>query len=101
MENLHRSDLPHSGHPELLATHEGPILHIATTGMHWTTDAGETWHELPIEGMRGRYRSRYYPHGFQDDDGTIYVFAHVGSHDPYGRDESVEMDKFRLSKVTR
>ena len=99
VENLRRSVLPHSGHPELLATREGPVLHIATTGMHWTDDAGETWHELPMEGLSGPYHSRYYPHGFQDADGTIYMFAHVGSHDPYGRDESVEMDKFRLSKV--
>jgi hypothetical protein len=27
------STLPHSGHPELLATREGPILHVATTGI--------------------------------------------------------------------
>ena len=99
VENLHRSELPHSGHPELLATREGPVLHIATTGLHWTDDAGDTWHELRVQGLDGPYRSRYYPHGFQTADGTIYMFAHVGSHDPYGRDESIEMDKFRLSKA--
>jgi len=96
VERLRRSELPHSGHPELLATREGPILHIATTGTHWTEDAGETWHELKIEG-KAPYRSNYYPHGFQTADGIIYVFAHTGGHDPYGKDQRVVMDKFRLS----
>jgi hypothetical protein len=31
-----RADFPHSGHPELLVTREGPILHIATTGIDLT-----------------------------------------------------------------
>lgn len=30
------STLPHSGQPELLSTREGPVLHLATTGIHWT-----------------------------------------------------------------
>lgn len=98
-QNLRRSPLPHSGHPELLATREGPVIHFATTGTHWTVDAGTTWHELPVEGIKGPYRTRYYPHGFQAADGTIYLFAHVGSHDPYGKDEWIEMDKLRIKRA--
>lgn len=37
------SVLPHSGQPELIATREGPILHVATSGIHATSDAGTTW----------------------------------------------------------
>ncbi|MEO7300794.1 MAG: Calx-beta domain-containing protein [Verrucomicrobiota bacterium] len=87
---------PHSGHPELLATREGPILHIATTGIHWTDDGGATWNVLNITGVPS-YSSRYYPRSIQTSDGTIYVFGHVGSDDYYGRtDQSVTMDRFRL-----
>jgi hypothetical protein len=84
---------PHSGHPELLATCEGPILHIATSGIDWTADAGETWHRLSIPG------SQYYPRSVQVADGRILVFAHVGGDDPYGKvDQSIVMDSFRLKK---
>jgi hypothetical protein len=94
---LQRSVLPHSGHPELLASREGPVLHIATTGTHWTQDAGQTWHELAFDELDAPYRTRYYPHSLQTDDGTIYVFAHFGAHDPFGKDQHIVMDKFRLS----
>ncbi|MEO7298212.1 MAG: Calx-beta domain-containing protein [Verrucomicrobiota bacterium] len=87
---------PHSGHPELLATREGPILHIATTGIHWTDDGGATWNVLNITGVAS-YSSRYYPRSIQTSDGTIYVFGHVGSDNYYGQlDQSVTMDRFRL-----
>jgi hypothetical protein len=82
---------PHSGHPELLATREGPILHVATSGIHYTEDAGKTWHKLNVPG------SGYYPRAVQARDGWIYVFAHIGSDDPYGKtDQSIIMDRFRL-----
>jgi photosystem II stability/assembly factor-like uncharacterized protein len=87
------SVLPHSGHPELLATREGPILHVATTGIHWTTDAGKTWHPL----AKG---SAYYPRSLQAADGRIFVFGHIGGDDPYGKvDQSIVMDSFRLREV--
>ena len=83
---------PHSGHPELLATREGVVLHVATTGIHWTGDAGESWHRLDVRG------SGYYPRSVQADDGRIHVFGHVGGDDPYGkRDQSIIMDTFRLA----
>lgn len=84
---------PHSGHPELLATREGPILHIATSGVHYTNDAGKTWVHLETPG------SAYYPHAVQAKDGRIYVFAHIGSDDAYGSvDQSIVMDSFQLKK---
>ncbi|MDB6169560.1 MAG: hypothetical protein JWM88_2424 [Verrucomicrobia bacterium] len=83
---------PHSGHPELLATKEGPILHLATTGIHWTDDAGASWHRLDLPG------SAYYPHAVQTDDGQILVVGHIGSDDAYGKiDQSIVMDSFRLA----
>jgi hypothetical protein len=85
------SVLPHSGQPELLVTNEGPILHVATTGIHWTTDAGETWTQLAIPG------SAYYPQAVQTADGQVFVFGHIGGDDPYGKvDQAIVMDRFRL-----
>jgi len=84
---------PHSGHPELLATREGPILHIATSGIHWTNDGGKTWHKLNLPG------TTYYPRSIQANDGTIHVFGHVGGDDGYGKvDQSIVMDSFRLKR---
>lgn len=88
------SIFPHSGHPELLVTREGPILHVATSGISYTTDAGKNWHKLDIPG------SLYYPRAIQTQDGQIYVFSHAGWDDPYGKtDQSIVMDKFRLKKA--
>jgi hypothetical protein len=93
---LTASSLPHSGHPELLKTTEGPVLHIATTGTHWTTDNGATWNVL----TGGPTSSRYYPDALQTEDGWIYVFAHLsspGGDDNYGgANQAVFMDKYRL-----
>lgn len=85
------SVLPHSGQPELLATREGPVLHLATTGVHWTTDAGKTWNQLP--GLA----TAYYPRSVQVAEGRILVFAHLGSDDSYGKvDQWIVMDSFKL-----
>lgn len=87
------SVLPHSGQPELLATKEGPVLHVATTGVHWTADAGKTWNALKVPG------SAYYPRSVQTADGRIYLFGHTGGDDAYGAvDQSVVVDSFRLEK---
>ena len=86
------SVLPHSGQPELLATREGPILHVATSGIHLTSDAGQTWHKLDVPG------TAYYPRSVQAKDGRISVFGHVGGDDAYGKaDQSIVMDSFRLA----
>ncbi|GDY10072.1 hypothetical protein LBMAG52_35580 [Planctomycetia bacterium] len=85
------SVLPHSGQPELLATREGPILHVATNGIHSTSDAGQTWNKLNVPG------TAYYPRSVQTKDGRIFVFGHVGGDDAYGKaDQSIVMDSFRL-----
>ena len=85
------SVLPHSGQPELLATREGPILHVATSGVSWTTDAGLSWHELDVPG------TTYYPRSLQAKDGTIYFFGHIGGDNSYGSvDQAIVMDSFRL-----
>ncbi|MBM79025.1 MAG: hypothetical protein CMJ78_00325 [Planctomycetaceae bacterium] len=86
---------PHSGHPNLLATREGPVLHIATTGIHWTTDEGRSWHRLNAPA------TYYYPDSLQGPDGKIYISAHVGGDNAYGSvDQSIKLDTFRL-KVSR
>lgn len=82
---------PHSGHPELLATREGVVLHLATTGIYWTADAGRSWHDLGLPG------TAYYPRSVQLADGRIIVIGHVGRDDPYGKvDQSIVADSFRL-----
>ncbi len=94
-----RSVLEHSGHPELLATREGVVLHVATTGIHWTDDGGVTWHPLVFKGPKGTYRSHYYPKSVQTKDGRIYVFGHDGWDNAYGEyDQSIVMDSFRLAR---
>ena len=78
---------------EVLATHEGPILHVAASGIHWTNNAGKNWSRLDIPG------SNYYPRSVQSGDGRIFVFAHVGGDNAYGKvDQSIVMDSFRLEK---
>jgi Neuraminidase (sialidase) len=87
------SVLPHGGQPELLVTKEGPVLHVATSGVHWTTDAGKTWNVLKVPG------SAYYPRSVQTADGRIFLIGHIGGDDAYGVvDQSVVVDSFRLEK---
>ncbi len=81
---------PHSGLPDLLVTREGVVLHVTEPGVHWTADAGQTWHNL------GLPRMAYYPKSLQLTDGRIIVFGHLGSDDPYGVDQAIVMDSFRL-----
>jgi len=83
---------PHSGHPELLATHEGPILHLATSGISWTADAGEHWHDAEIGG------TGYYPRAVQLADGRILCAYHHGGDNGYGDvDQSIGACTFRLA----
>jgi len=89
----------HSGHPELLATREGIVLHIATTGTHWTGDGGAAWQPLAFSDRQEPYKSRYYPRSLQTDVGRIVVFSHVGSDNAYGQvDQAIVMDTFRLTE---
>lgn len=95
LTDVRDAPFPHSGHPELLATREGPILDLATTGVHYTKD-GRTWQPLEFS-PRATYTTNYYPRAVQTDDGVVHVFGHVGGDDAYGaRDQSITMDTFRL-----
>jgi hypothetical protein len=95
LTDVRQAPFPHSGHPELLATREGPILHLATTGVHYTKD-GRRWTRLDFSPSM-TYRSRYYPRAVQAEDGAIHVFGHVGADDGYGEtNQSITMDTFRL-----
>ena len=99
IEQYHPAPFAHSGHPELIATREGVILHIATDGIFWTEDQGRSWRRLPVTGLGQAYRSCYYPRSFQAEDGKIYVFSHQGSDDPYGKtDQAIILDAFQLVK---
>jgi len=89
--------IPHTGHPELLATREGVVLHIGGTGVHWTATGGRSWKPVRFLSPDARYGSEYYPVSLQTGDGLIRVFGHVGADEPYGaRDQAVVMDTFRL-----
>jgi hypothetical protein len=98
-------NLPHSGHPDLLATREGVIIQFATTGNSYTSDYGATW--IPLSGTAP---SDYYPRSMQDPaTGEIFLFGHVGHDDPYGGksvesggnysgiNQSITMQRFRLN----
>jgi len=89
---LQPAPFPHSGQPELLATREGIILHVASNGIWWTADRGATWTKLDVAG------SDYYPSAVQLADGTILVVSHIGSDDAYGkRDQAIILNTFRLA----
>jgi hypothetical protein len=82
---------PHDGHPELLKTREGIILHVAPSGISWTADRGATWTKLDSPG------TGYYPHATQLEDGTILAVGHIGSDDPYGKtDQAIVMNRLRV-----
>ena len=84
--------IPHSGHPELLMTREGILLHLATDGIAWTRDKGEHWAYL-----EGRPRSGYYPRSMQLADGRVFCVYHVGGDNYYGQlDQRIEAITFRL-----
>jgi hypothetical protein len=99
IEQYRPAPFEHSGHPELLRTREGIVLHIAPDGIYWAEDQGESWHRLSFKQLRQPYRTCYYPRSFQADDGRVYIFSHQGSDDPYGKtDQAIIMDAFRLTK---
>ncbi|MDP2712953.1 MAG: sialidase family protein [Solirubrobacteraceae bacterium] len=110
MEQLRKApaQLPHSGHPELLSARVGRddepavIIDFATTGVHYTTDAGATWRPLPFPSGE-LVRTGYYPRSVQAADGTIFVFAHRGADDPYrpDLDQAIVMDRFALRAAPR
>jgi hypothetical protein len=98
LDDYRPAPLEHSGHPELLSAREGVVLHIATTGTHWTSDGGQSWQPLVFADQKNAYRSRYYPRSLQNDDGQILIFSHLGGDNAYGQtDQAMVMDTFRLT----
>ena len=83
---------PHSGYPEMLSAREGVVLHLATTGISWTGDAGENWHDLGIGG------TGYYPKSVQLPDGRVLCVFHRGGDNPYDGsvDQEIQALTFRL-----
>jgi len=86
--------IPHSGHPELLNTREGIVLHLATDGIAWTADEGRSWAYL-----EGRPRTGYYPRSVQLPDGRIFCVYHIGGDNYYGQvDQRIAAISFRLKQ---
>lgn len=83
---------PYSGFPEMLAAREGVALHLATSGISWTADGGQTWHDLGI-GATG-----YYPRAVQLPDGRVFCVFHRGGDNPYDGsvDQEIQALTFRL-----
>ena len=93
---------PHSGHPEMLRTREGIILHVATSGISGSNDEGESWTHLDLtpqidwHGWCGP-GSPYYPKAVHMPNGEILVLGHVGGDNGYGTiDQSIVGMSFRL-----
>ena len=97
-EPVRRLWIPHSGMPDLLATREGPVLHLATDGIAFTNDGGQTWEYLEHQGER--IRTGYYPSSVQLPDGRIFSIYHVGGDHYYGQvDQRIESITFNLKKL--
>jgi hypothetical protein len=99
---VERNGLPYSGHPELLLTREGCLLHVATTGIACSLDQGSSWQDLPLEDglaeLRREPATPYYPKAVQLGSGEVLVVGHVGGDDAYGCvDQSIVGLRFTLS----
>jgi hypothetical protein len=91
VESTGPAPFPHSGEPDVLWAQEGVALHLATSNVSWTADAGATWHDLG-------FGTEYYPASVQLPDGRIFTAAHRGSDDPYDGsvDQEIRGMTFRL-----
>ena len=82
------NSLPYSGHPEVLLTSAGQLLHLATTGISGSSDEGRTWQDLPpgdgLAALRPGPVTPYYPKAVELPDGRVLVVGHVGGDDGYG-----------------
>jgi len=87
------------GHPNLLSTAEGAVLHFAPEGVQATADGGRTWRAVQMadDGKSPLAGVRYYPTAVQARDGNVFVFSHVGADDPFDGsvDQSVSMTRFK------
>ena len=93
---------PHSGHPEMLRTREGVVLHVATSGISASADEGDSWTHFDLtpevrwHGWCG-LGSPYYPKAVQMPNGEILLLGHVGGDNGYATvDQTVVGMRFRL-----
>jgi hypothetical protein len=84
---------PHSGMPDVLGLPNGVVLHLATSNVSWTSDAGQSWHDVG-------FGTDYYPASLLLPDGRVFVAAHRGSDDPYDgtMDQQIQGLTFRLEQ---
>jgi len=93
VESRGPAPFPHSGMPDVLGLPDGVVLHLATSKVSWTSDAGQTWYDLDLG-------TEYYPASVLLPDGRVFVAAHRGSDDPYDGtiDQQVQGLTFRLER---
>ena len=74
---------PHSGHPDVLRTREGLVLHLATSAISASADDGQSWTHFELapatawQGWCGP-GTPYYPKAVHLPNGEILVLGHVG-----------------------
>ena len=95
-----RAPFPHSGHPEVLKTSEGAVLHVATSAISSTLDEGVSWTDLEMsDGLTELSNTPpcgYYPKAVQMANGEVLVVGHVGGDNGYGMvDQSIMGVRFR------
>jgi hypothetical protein len=93
---------PHSGHPDVLRTREGLVLHLATSAISASADDGQSWIHFDLapatawQGWCGP-GTPYYPKAVQLPNGEILVLGHVGGDNGYGTiDQAIVGMRFRL-----
>jgi len=98
---VEKAPFPHSGHPELVATRSGAVLHVATSGISATTDGGDNWQHLALDdglpALRDEPATPYYPKAIELPNDEILIIGHVGGDNGYGAvDQSIVGLRFFL-----
>lgn len=91
------ADVPlgHTGHPELVTTHDGMVLGVRSDGLWASVNNAGFW-----EKIENQYLG-YYPQGVELDDGSLLVAGHLGGDNywPPDRDQEVRLTKVRLDRT--
>jgi hypothetical protein len=92
-----QADVPlgHTGHPELLTTHDGIVVGIRSDGIWASVDDGRFW-----ERIEDHYIG-YYPQAVELDDGSILAVGHRGGDDPWPPhvDQDVRATRIRITRT--
>lgn len=105
----------------VLTRKENVLLHIQSSGSHYSLDFGTSWNDLKHAGAAGAvFETRYYPRAVEAADGTIIMTSHTGADDafmprwpngslahshggpadpPFSHDENIWAQTFRLAPV--